>query len=39
MKAEYNFLDFGKGNAPGTLNGVDTQVNQFKVGLNYHFAP
>jgi outer membrane immunogenic protein len=39
VNAEYNFLDFAKENAPGTLNGVDTQVNQFMVGLNYHFAP
>jgi outer membrane immunogenic protein len=39
VKAEYNFLDFGKDNAPGLLNGVDTQVNQFKVGVNYHFLP
>ncbi len=39
VQAEYSFLDFGKQNAPGTLIGVDTQVNQVKVGLNYHFAP
>jgi outer membrane immunogenic protein len=39
VKAEYSYLDFGKDNIPGTVNGVDTQVNQFKVGVNYHFVP
>jgi outer membrane immunogenic protein len=39
VKAEYSFLDFGKDNLPGFANGVDTQVNQFKVGVNYHFVP
>jgi outer membrane autotransporter protein len=39
VKAEYSYLDFGKDNIPGTVNGVDTQVNQFKVGVNYHFLP
>jgi outer membrane immunogenic protein len=37
VKAEYNFLDFGKDD---TRFGVaNTQVNQFKVGVNYHFLP
>jgi outer membrane autotransporter protein len=40
VKAEYNFLDFGKDtNIPSLGTGVDTQVNQFKVGVNYHFMP
>jgi outer membrane autotransporter protein len=37
VKAEYNYLDFGKDNIPALGVGVDTQVNQFKVGVNYHF--
>jgi outer membrane immunogenic protein len=37
VKAEYNFLDFGKDNVAGAA--IDTQVNQFKVGVNYHFLP
>jgi outer membrane immunogenic protein len=37
VKAEYNFLDFGKDNIAGAA--IDTQVNQFKVGVNYHFLP
>jgi outer membrane immunogenic protein len=37
VKAEYNFLDFGKDNIAGV--NIDTQVNQFKVGVNYHFVP
>jgi outer membrane autotransporter protein len=37
VKAEYNFLDFGTDN---TFFGVaDTQVNEFKLGVNYHFMP
>jgi outer membrane immunogenic protein len=39
VKAEYSFLDFGKDNIPVFGVGADTQVNQFKVGVNYHFAP
>jgi outer membrane immunogenic protein len=39
VKGEYSFLDFGKDAAPGLVNRVDTQVNQFKVGVNYHFLP
>jgi outer membrane immunogenic protein len=39
VKAEYNFLDFGKDNIALFGVGVDTQVNQFKVGVNYHFMP
>jgi outer membrane immunogenic protein len=39
VKAEYNYLDFGKDNIPVLGVGVDTQVNQFKVGVNYHFMP
>ena len=42
-KAEYNFLDFGKDNLRGVFTGsgiaVDTQVHEFKVGVNYHFLP
>jgi outer membrane immunogenic protein len=37
VKAEYNYLDFGKDTTPNFV--VDTQVNQFKVGVNYHFLP
>jgi outer membrane immunogenic protein len=37
VKAEYNYLDFGKDNISGAA--IDTQVNQFKVGVNYHFVP
>ena len=39
-KAEYNFLDFGTDsvNFPIVPN-VNTQVHEFKVGLNYHIAP
>jgi outer membrane immunogenic protein len=39
VKAEYNFLDFGKDNIPVIGATADTQVNQFKVGVNYHFIP
>lgn len=39
VKAEYNFLDFGKDVTPTLGTAVDTQVNQFKVGVNYHFLP
>jgi outer membrane immunogenic protein len=39
VKAEYTYLDFGKDQLPGWGGGVDTQVNQFKVGVNYHFTP
>jgi outer membrane autotransporter protein len=39
-KAEYNFLDFGKDSlALPLLGSVDTQVNEFKVGINYHILP
>jgi len=38
-KAEYNFLDFGKDNIFPIAATVDTQVHQFKVGVNYHFVP
>jgi opacity protein-like surface antigen len=40
-KAEYNFLDFGTDNLgfPFTGIGVKTQVNEFKVGVNYHWLP
>jgi outer membrane immunogenic protein len=34
-KAEYEHLDFGSDN----IRGGDSQVNEFKVGVNYHFAP
>jgi outer membrane autotransporter protein len=39
VKAEYNFLDFGKDSVPALGTNIDTQVNQFKFGVNYHFAP
>ncbi len=39
VKAEYNFLDFGKDTISGFAAQADTQVNQFKVGVNYHFLP
>jgi outer membrane autotransporter protein len=39
VKAEYNYLDFGKDGYPALGTAVDTQVNQFKVGVNYHFLP
>jgi outer membrane immunogenic protein len=39
VKAEYNFLAFGKDNIPVIGATADTQVNQFKVGVNYHFIP
>jgi outer membrane autotransporter protein len=39
-KAEYNFLDFGKDSLVFPLAGtVDTQVHEFKVGVNYHWVP
>jgi opacity protein-like surface antigen len=38
-KAEYNFLDFGKDGIFPIAASVDTQVHEFKVGVNYHFAP
>jgi opacity protein-like surface antigen len=40
-KAEYNFLDFGRDNLGFPLTGiaVDTQVHEFKVGVNYHWVP
>jgi hypothetical protein len=38
--AEYNFLDFGKDSLVFPLAGtVDTQVHEFKVGVNYHWVP
>ena len=39
VKAEYNFLDFGKDNLPALGTAADTQVNEFKLGANYHFMP
>jgi opacity protein-like surface antigen len=44
-KAEYNFLDFGTdtyGFAIPIVGGgtpINTQVHEFKVGVNYHLAP
>jgi len=42
-KAEYDFLDFGTQNlgfgALGTTISVNTHVNEFKVGFNYHWLP
>lgn len=38
-KAEYEHLDFGSNNNNGRGRGGDNQVNEFKVGVNYHFAP
>ena|SRR5215469_851397 len=37
-KAEYDFLDFGKDTSLH-FGDVDTRVHEFKVGVNYHFAP
>jgi outer membrane autotransporter protein len=39
VKAEYNYLSFGKDNNQVLQAGIDTQVNQFKFGVNYHFVP
>jgi outer membrane immunogenic protein len=40
VKAEYSYLDFGKDTISGLEPAAaDTQVNQFKVGVNYHFLP
>jgi iron complex outermembrane receptor protein len=43
VKAEYDFLDFGTRNvgfdALGTTIGVNTHVNEFKVGFNYRWLP
>jgi outer membrane autotransporter protein len=39
VKAEYNFLDFGKDSIFPIAATVDTQVHEFKVGVNYHFVP
>jgi outer membrane immunogenic protein len=39
VKAEYNYLDFGKDNNVALQTGIDTQVNEFKFGVNYHFMP
>jgi outer membrane autotransporter protein len=40
-KAEYTYLDFGTDTLGFPLIGtaVDTQVHEFKVGVNYHFLP
>jgi len=38
-KAEYNFLDFGRDNIGFLGVGVDTQVHEFKIGVNYHWVP
>jgi outer membrane autotransporter protein len=38
-KAEYTFLDFGTENFGFPNIGVNTQVNEFKVGVNYHWVP
>jgi outer membrane immunogenic protein len=40
-KFEYSYLDFGSGGVGfGPFGGnVNTQVNEFKVGLNYHLPP
>jgi outer membrane autotransporter protein len=37
-KAEYTFLDFGKDTIP-IFGPVDTQVHEFKIGVNYHWMP
>ncbi len=40
-KFEYSYLDFGSntfGFGPVAAN-VSTQINEFKVGLNYHLPP
>ena len=43
-KVEYNFLDFGTDtvNFPVPVFGgssANTQIHEFKVGLNYHWMP
>jgi outer membrane autotransporter protein len=40
-KAEYNYLDFGSDNFNFGIAGatINTQVHEFKVGLNYHWLP
>jgi outer membrane autotransporter protein len=41
-KLEYAFLDFGTDNfayAIGVPVGINTQVHEIKVGVNYHFVP
>jgi opacity protein-like surface antigen len=43
-KIEYDFLDFGTDNfgfaaAGGVPAGINTQVHEVKVGVNYHFTP
>lgn len=37
-KAEFEHLDFGSGSCGRGCNNSNT-VNEFKVGVNYHFAP
>jgi outer membrane autotransporter protein len=39
VKAEYNRLDFGKDSIAALGTSIDTQVNEFKFGVNYHFSP
>jgi outer membrane autotransporter protein len=39
VKAEYNYLSFSKDNNLALGAGIDTQVNEFKFGVNYHFTP
>jgi outer membrane immunogenic protein len=39
VKAEYNYLDFGRDAIASLGTNIDTQVNQFKFGVNYHFVP
>lgn len=40
-KVEYDFLDFGTGNygvpVAGSAIGVNTQVHEVKIGINYHW--
>lgn len=43
-KIEYDFLDFGTDNfafaaAGGVPVGINTQVHEIKIGVNYHFTP
>jgi outer membrane immunogenic protein len=41
-KLEYDFLDFGTNNYGFSVGGptaINTQVHEFKVGVNYHFMP
>jgi opacity protein-like surface antigen len=42
-KLEYDFLDFGNQSygfpVTGTSININTQVHEFKLGINYHLLP